>query len=142
MVIFLVIALLLIVAIFGITSGMQSYATAQQAQAQIETAKVAQISSWGNLMTILMIMLIVLAALALIAAILWLAYRNLIRKSLARPSRAPSEIKSTPQPQFLNDLIQLEMLRTLKSINGSSQPTLLSAPTEEPPTDEPFSWLK
>ncbi len=140
---FLVAILLIIVVIFGITSGMQSYATAQQAQAQIETAQAAQVASWGNLMTILMIMLIVLAVLVLIAAVLWLVYRNLVRRSTsARTSRSTNEITSAPQPQFtLNDLIQLEMLRTLKSINGSPK-TLLDAPSEEQPADEPFAWLK
>lgn len=142
---FLIAVLLIIVIIFGVSSGMQSYATAQQAQAQIETAKVAQISSWGNLITILTIMLIVLFLVVLIAMVLWMAYRNLVRRSESQRGRSSTpEITTPSQPQFsVNDLVQLEILKTLQSLHGATpNQNLLSAPREEQPADEPFSWLR
>lgn len=60
MIIFVVIALIVVVVIFGISSGMQSYATAQQAQATIETARAAQMATFGNLLMILSILIVVL----------------------------------------------------------------------------------
>jgi len=140
----LIAVLLIIVIIFGVSSGMDSYATAQQAQAQIETAKVAQISSWGNLITILTIMLIVLFAVILIAMVLWMAYRNLVRRSESQRVRSSTpEITTPSQPQLnANDLVMLIALKTLQDMNGSSQTNLLSAPREEQPSDEPFSWLR
>ncbi len=65
MIIFLIAVLLVIVLVFGISSMMQSYASAQQAQATIETAKALQVATFGNVLVIVLVTLIVLAIIAL-----------------------------------------------------------------------------
>ena len=60
MIVFLVIALLILVLVFGLSSISQSYATAKQAQATIETARTAEIASTGNLIAILLFALLVI----------------------------------------------------------------------------------
>lgn len=119
MVIF-VIALLIIVIIFGVVSGMQSYASAQQAQAVIETAQAAQVSAWGNLISILALFGFVVIVLALVAAGLWwMSKRHKVRKvSEGQPRTLPQ----TQTPAIdVNALIQLEMIRTLRSLNAPDQ---------------------
>jgi preprotein translocase subunit SecG len=139
---FLVALLLIIVVIFGISSGMNSYATAQQAQAQIETAKVAQISSWGNLITILTLALVILVALMLIVGAVWILYKRSARLAAShlRSVAAPRE-----EPQIgTGELTQLMMLLLLKSLQApsNSNPHTLPAVREEEPTEELFPWLR
>jgi hypothetical protein len=137
--------LLLIVIIFGVSSGMQSYATAHQAQATIEVARVAQISSWGNLVTILTVVLLLVASVALITALLWFMYKRstLNRQPAARISRPTVEHRSEPQLS-MNDLTQLMMLDVLRSMRSPAAPALpdKSISSEEGPVDEPFHWLR
>jgi len=66
MVIALVIAIVLIVLVFGVQSAMQSYASAQQAKATIETAQVAQITAFGNVFMIVVATLVFLAIIGLV----------------------------------------------------------------------------
>lgn len=66
MIILLVIALIVIVLAFGISSAMQSYASAQQAQAVIETSKVAQMATFGNILVIVLVAVVLLAGMGLI----------------------------------------------------------------------------
>ena len=61
--ILLVIALLIVVLLFGLSSISQSYASAKQAQAAIEASRAAQIASAGNLVLIAILVVLVLAAL-------------------------------------------------------------------------------
>lgn len=144
---FVVAVLLIIVILFGVTSGMQSYATAQQAQATQEVAKVAQINAWGNLVTILTVVLTFVVFVALIAVAAWLALRWLKVKGQRSNN---GYIQSTPRvtqreaPQFgMNDLIQLEMLKVLRSMNPTSPPTpLLQERGEQEPVDDFMSWLR
>lgn len=143
MVIVLIIVLLIVVLIFGVSSGADSYATAQMAQAQIETAKVAQVSAWGNLVTILVMALIIITVLALIVGVVaWILWRrSTAAQAPARVSAAtlpgPAEIRPLP----MNELIQLEMLRTLQGMRGNNAPAL-PVPHEEEPVDDPLSWLR
>lgn len=138
-----VIALLvLIVILFGVSSTAQSYATAQQAKAQIETAQVAQINAWGNLITILTLALvIVVVLLILFAALYWFFVRPRIRSART----VPREIQPHPsspalESSTLNTLVQLEVLRTLRAMNGGgSQPVLRDASREE---DDIPLWLR
>lgn len=138
----LIAILLLIVIILGVSSGMQSYATAQQAQATIEVARVAQISSWGNLISILTIILVLVTVVALVALVLWFLYK---RSTLnrPRPTRAISPTSDARPQVSVNELTQLMMLDMLRSMKTTSPPTpLLQERGEEEPVDEPFHWLK
>lgn len=137
--VFLVI-LLIAVIVFGCSSSAQSYATAQQAQATIEVAQVAQINAWGNVMTIVMVGLIVLLTLAVLAAIiLWMLWR----RSLLSAQTSPREGTRSPTPMLgkeeMGVLLQMKILQMLDSMTPRQQ---LSAPRDEEPTEEPFSWLR
>jgi phosphatidylglycerophosphate synthase len=136
---FVIAILLLVVIIFGISSTSQSYATAQQAKAQIETAQLGQINAWGNLITILTMALIILVVLAiLVFAVYWFFIRS---KARAQARVAPSRVQGAAQPSFdtgsaINQLAQVELLKLLRSLNGTSQP-VLDAPKE----DDEIPWL-
>lgn len=64
MVIALVIALVVVVLVFGVSSGMQSYASAQQARAVVETAQVAQMATVANVLVIFVMALVLVLILA------------------------------------------------------------------------------
>ena len=145
----LVAILLLIVIVFGVSSGMQSYATAQQAQAQIEVAKIGQISAMGNLVTILTLALVILVIVALIVFGLFLllgsrAHRN-VHVSGKRFTQ-PSPAAEFDPNAALGQLVQLETLKLLHGLHGPGQPVqpeaLPSGTREEEPANEPFHWLK
>ena len=143
----LIAVFLLIVIIFGVSSGMDSYATAQQARATIEVAQVAQVSAWGNLVTILTIALALVIFVALAAVVLWiLYYRRSTLNAAVRNPRPRNAMQVVPPsdlppmaPPSLETLIQLETLRMLRDLHA---PASLPAPREEEPVDEPFHWLK
>jgi len=136
----LVAILLIIVVIFGVSSGMQSYASAQQARATIEVAQVAQINAWGNLVTILTVVLLIVVAIAVIAAVLWLVYK----RSAGKPSAVSHQRAIIKQPgeqlPSLEMLIQLEMLRTLRSMNPPVSTSIVRQSEEE--TADDFPWLR
>jgi hypothetical protein len=135
--------LLFVILAFGFTSGAQSYATAQQAQAQIEVAQVAQINAWGNLVTILIVGLIILLALVLIAAIAWLMMRRAMSGADKPSARGGSKAITTSQAPVLDNaqLGLLVQLKILELLNGQS-PRQLPPPVEEQPAEEPLSWLR
>lgn len=64
MIIFLVIAVVVLGLLFGVSSIMQSYASAQQAQAIEETAKAAQMATFANVVVIVVMALVLLLILA------------------------------------------------------------------------------
>ena len=142
----LVAILLIIVIVFGVSSGMQSYATARQAQATIEVAQLGQINAWGNLVTILTIALALVVFVALVAAVLWFLYkRSSGQRSTLNSERSAHGIKPLPgptaPPPSLETLIQLETLRMLRSMNP---PASLPSGNGNGPheDDEPLQWLK
>ena len=140
----LVAILLVIVIIFGVSSSMQSYATAQQAQAQIEVARVAQVNAWGNLVTILILALVIVFVLAVIAiALLYVSRARQPKRSGAFPVRAQSKSigePSTMDPsQALGLMLQMRLFEMVDSMKLSRQ---LPTPTEEQPDEEPFHWLR
>ena len=145
---YIVIGLLLImVIIFGVSSGMQSFASAQQAQATIEVAQVAQVSAWGNLISILTIAMVVLVTVALVAAVSWFLYRRSAasrQRSTLNSGRSTHDSPSLPGPGIqtpsLEMLIQLETLRMLRSMIPPA--ALPSGNNEHPRDDEPLQWLK
>lgn len=130
--------LLFVILAFGFTSGAQSYATAQQAQAQIEVAKVAQINAWGNLVTILIVGLVVLLVLAVIAVIAWLLMRRAI--NAAQASAHTPRISSNQAPAV--DGNQLNLLISALILERLSPPTSAQLPApEEEPVEDFFPWL-
>lgn len=137
--ILLVIVLIVFLAM-SISSGMQSYATAKQAEAQIATAHVAQINAWGNLIVILVLALAIVVG---IAVIVWMLKRN------QRPARSGQVLLNRPrgqetnQPQIsISDLTQLATLKILMSLTKQDeQPnTAITKHSEE--VSDPFHWLR
>ena len=128
--------LLIAIVVFGSASGAQSYATAQQAQATIEVAKVAQINAWGNVIIILSLLAIILA---LIVAVLYFRIQQ-------GKSRKPKMIDASDQPQSLSPgrsmemLMQMMLMEMLESRRGQRQSNLIEAPREEP--EDPFPWVR
>lgn len=80
MVIFFAVILLLVVVVFGVSSMMQSYAAAKQAEAVIETAQAAQMATLGNVAIIFLLVIVVLALLGL--AVFVFAKRQTPRQTL------------------------------------------------------------
>ncbi len=145
---FLIAILLIVILVFGIAASMQSYATAQQAQAQIEVAKAAQVNAWGNLIVILVLALVILAALAMI---LWVLYRwSTVRHQqyMARLRQASPHSIAAPGGQQLSpidQLVELEKLRILRDLRGDISPALPASVQREQevmPADDPFYWLR
>lgn len=138
----LVIVLLAILLVFGISSAMGSYASARQAQVAIEVAHVAQINAWGNLVIILAMAFLLVAVIALVIVVLYL--RSRANQPMTRTSqfgvRRPSA--KAAMPEFsLNDLIQLEMLRTLRALNAPQMPALASPQQDEEPEVVDLPWM-
>lgn len=139
----LVVILLIIILVFGVASGMDAYASSRQAQASIEQAKamsevaqVAQVNAWGNLITILTLALVIIAVVGLIIAFV------LINTKHSRRRNAPGALPNSGQrheelPISINELIQLQMLKTLQSMNG--QPQLQSGDQSE---EHYLEWLR
>jgi hypothetical protein len=138
----LVIVLLAILLVFGVSSAMNSYASARQAQVAIEVAQVAQINAWGNLVIILAMSFLIVAVIALVIVVFYL--RSRANQPVARTPqfgvRKPSQ--KTAMPEFsMNDLIQLEMLRTLRTLNSAQMPALASPQQAEEPEMVELPWM-
>jgi ABC-type Fe3+ transport system permease subunit len=73
--IFVILLLVTFVALFGLASISQSYATSKQAQAAIEASRAAQIASTGNLVAIVTMAMLAVAFLAAVVVIAWLVLR-------------------------------------------------------------------
>lgn len=137
----LVIALLVILLVFGISSAMGSYANARQAQVAIEVAQVAQINAWGNLIIILAMALM---AIALIAAVVLIVYlRTNTAPAQPRQWNGQRNIsKPIAQPEFsMNDLIQLEMLRALRMLSAPQMPALPKPQQDEEQEMADLPWM-
>lgn len=142
----LVFVLLLIMVIFGISSAMQSYATAQQAQATIEVARVAQVNAWGNLIVIFAFLVLLVVILALIVVVWYLRKRSVMAATaVAVGVRAPKTLTQTaddsslPSVRSLELMLQWKILETLGSMQRPQQENLLDIPQDEP--DDPFPWV-
>ncbi len=137
----LIAVLLLIVIIFGVSSGLQSYATAQQAQATIEVARVGQINAQANLVTIVTMVFVIVASMALIAVALWVLYRRSSKRagtSLSKPLQA-----SVPQERDpLDQLLELEKLRLLRDLQGSNQLQLPDSQPVQQSENDSLYWLR
>lgn len=134
------IILLIAVIVFGCSSSAQSYATAQQAQATIEVAQVAQINAWGNVMTIVMVGLIVLLTLAILAAIiLWMLWRRSVLSAQTSPRDGTRNQGQLLGKEEMGMLLQMKILQMLDSMNPTRQ---LPAPGDDQSVEEPFNWLR
>lgn len=134
MVYVLVIALFLIVLVFGATSVMSSYASAKQAEAVTEVARVAQINATGNLVVIVLVALVIVAALLLVA---WMVKRSFTSQVVKPALRGPV----TQQPAVdMNMLVQLETLRALRAMQQLPAPR--SDALDEPESAEMLYWLR
>jgi len=95
MIFFLVLTLFVIVFLFSLASVSQSYATAQQAQATIESSRAAQIASTGNLVAIVIVALVAIALLVAVVLIAWLVLR-----AKSQPKRQWSSSRNGGWDQF------------------------------------------
>jgi len=147
MAILLAIAVIILIVMFGIQASAQSYATAQQAQAQIELARVAQVNAASNLISLLTVAIVVLLILLVLAAIvLMYVRRQLISADQASVHAGPRQIRqpATAQAPMLGSeqislLIQMKILEMLQSPRPQL-PALLQR--DEQSADDPLSWLK
>jgi amino acid transporter len=98
--IFVVVCALILILLFGLSSMSQSYAAAKQAQAVIETARVAQIASLGNLVIIIALVILLLAAIGVIAYLL-LRTETQPRRQWAPGPNAHWEQLPQPSPNAL-----------------------------------------
>jgi len=142
---FVIAVLVLIVIVFGVSSTSQSYAMAQQAKAQIETAQLGQISAWGNLITMLTLALIIVVVLTvLMVALYWFFNRAKgDRKVKGKPFFPQDTENQSPRidtSAAISQLLQLETLKLLSSINTKpGEPrVLIDAPKE----DDEIPWLR
>lgn len=134
----LIAILLLIVLVFGAASGMQSYASAKQAQATIEVAQVAQVNAWGNLVVILVLALIIVCVLALVV---WMVLKNSTKAAKAQTRQRqigePSEMERAPRIP-METLVQLKMLEMLDRMSTPAPRPQLEERNE--PMD--MEWLR
>lgn len=114
----LVILLFLIVLLFGLSAGMDSYATAKQAEAVIEVARIGQINAFVNLAVILFCVALAAGSIALL---FWLVTRR-----QTNPRKQQSA-----QPD-MTTLVQLATLKMLAGMGSGAQAPRLSAPVETP----------
>jgi uncharacterized protein HemY len=144
MLIFLIVALIIIVLIFGIVSGMQSYASAKQAEAAIEMAKANQVSSAGNFTAILTSLFVVLFVMAILIGLIYLYLK--FRKTMTAVQRGQrgrlphqssgmevldaGDRSAQIDSATINQLMQLEMLKYLRSLNPASNQKQLAEPEE------------
>lgn len=121
----LIAVLLLVIAIFGVASITDSYATAKQAQATIEVAQVAQVNAWGNL---IVIMLLALVILCVVGVIVWMSVsrgqreNNDQRTAATRQQMIQRALQSPPPPAPPPTLETLVQLKTLELLDRMSRP--------------------
>lgn len=88
MIVLTILALLTIVFLFALLSISQSYASARQAQAVIETARAAEIAGIGNLIAVLVLALTVIVVLGV--GILYFLRLNGSSRQSARKTTPPT----------------------------------------------------
>lgn len=94
MAIFFGVVILILVLVFGVNSIMQSYASAQQAQAVVETAQAAQMATFANVVVIVVMALVLLL---ILAGIVYLVIRlnskpRQDRRSQIQPERGQNRL--------------------------------------------------
>jgi ABC-type Fe3+ transport system permease subunit len=118
--ILLILALVIVVLFFGLSSVSQSYATAKQAQAAIEASRAAQIASTGNLVSLVTVALVIVAVLTAVVVIAWLVLR-----AKAQPKRHWIANRNGGWDQFqqpqTNALVEALMTRLLYEMSQHQQ---------------------
>lgn len=113
---FLVVLCLLVLIVFGVSSAMGSYATAQQARATAEVAEAAKVSALGNLVVIMLLALLIATVLAVVVwMVLKYSKSNGQRTAMSRQRAIvpPSDTPPIAPPPSIEMLIQLKTLEVL-----------------------------
>jgi len=128
------IILLLVMGIWAVAWSMDSYASAQQAQATIEAARSAQAA---NLSSVLVMVFGILIFLAIVGAAGWFFWRWKQKQGSQEEqqpympqTRAPKMAGQLPSGD-VNQLMQLMMLKMLNDMLGQNQ----NAPKLQAPSD-------
>lgn len=132
--ILLVIAILIVVLLFGLSSISQSYASAKQAQAAIEASRAAQIASTGNLVTLVTVALVILVALAAVVLVSWLYLRAKAQPKRNWVSGPNANWGQVPQPQanaLLPALLSMMLYQMMQSQQETEQFWLMNEPNRE-----------
>lgn len=137
----IVFLLLIILALFGLASISQSYASAQQAQAAIEASRAAQIASAGNLVTILVMALVVVTILIAVVVIAYLIYRLKFRVLLDAGksqwiSGQNANIGRVTQPSvndLLPSILTMLMIQLIRQQDVQRQQFMLEEPQDQLP---------
>lgn len=140
MLILLIVVLLSILVIWGVDMGLQNLASARQAQAAIETARAAEISSIGNV-AVIMLAVLVTAVLLFFAG--YVIYQR-IKASVKTPSRQVTEYRAPGQPAStpsIDQVLQIMMVKLMRDMAGRSQePVKREQYMELPREDDPVIW--
>ncbi len=127
MVIVLVIALVLVVLVFGVSSAMQSYASAQQAEAVIETAQATQMATFAN------VVVIVVMALVLVLILAGIVYLVIRLSSKTKPDGRQDRLEAGRQhgAQLRQILARIDAKQSLLEDSSSEEFPLVIADDEE-----------
>jgi flagellar basal body-associated protein FliL len=130
MITFLVISLLVLALVFGVSSISQSYTTAKQAQATIETTRAAEIANISNLVVILLLVLLVIAIIGIAL------YFILHIKTSSQQRSTQSQVTHSGNANWdqLLTLLLVQILQNQMEQNASQlniPPTYVEAPTED-----------
>ena len=138
MIVLTILALLTIVFLFALSSISQSYASARQAQAVIETARAAEIAGIGNLIGILVLALMVIAVLG--AGILFLLRLN--GSSRQSPRRSTNPQVAPANPANLDHLLTLLVVQMLQNQLDQNASQLYIPPAQvDDETEDHDLWL-
>jgi uncharacterized protein HemX len=138
MIVFLIISLLILALVFGLASISQSYATARQAQATIETARAAEIAGTGNLIVILLLALVVIAILGV--GILFFLRTQVASQQSSRKTIKPQV--ATADPASLDHLLTLLVVQMLQNQMEQNASQLYIPPVQVDDTTEDHDiWL-
>lgn len=113
MAIFFGVVVLIIALVFGVSSVMQSYASAQQAQAVVETAQVAQMATFAN------VVVIVVMALVLVLILVGIVY--LVIRLNAKPKQDRRQNRLEAGRRYGRQLRQIHVENDTKRLGRSAE---------------------
>ena len=118
MTVFLVIAVLILALVFGFSSISQSYATAKQAQATIETARAAEIASTGNLIAIVLFALLVIVVIG-VSLHFFLRFKNTSQQQSQKSTQSHIGEAGQASLDSILTLLVIQMLQNQMEQNAS-----------------------